>query len=432
MTANQHPTHPFAVRDFRFYWLSRICVILGQMGLAVVISWQVYDIARQTMGLKAAAFQLGLIGLAQFVPLLLLTLYTGWIADRFDRRRIAQCAILLEIICAAILGITTWLGTITLPILFTVATLFGVTRAFAGPALQGITPNVVPQTLLPTAIAYSSVAWQLGAIVGPAAGGYLYAAHPMLPYAAASGLLLFAMVALHLIRPLPGKTMSAGISQWQQMIEGLHYVRRNRLVLGSISLDFIAVLLAGATAMLPVYARDILHVGSEGLGHLRAAPAIGAGLVALWFGFRPLSTNVGTKMLWSVALFGLATVIFGLSHLIMPGNPMVIAMGMLAALGALDMVSVYVRQSLVQIHTPDEMRGRVGAVSILFISGSNELGEAESGMLAALIGPVAAVVAGGIGAIIVTGLWAWLFPELRKAKTFTPPEPSEPAKESAT
>lgn len=422
MTDDLAPQHPFAIRDFRYYWLARITIILAQMALVVVIGWQVYDIARQTMGLKAAAFQLGLVGLAQFAPLLLLTLYTGWVADRFDRRRVAQFAVLLEILCAAMLGLTTWQGTVTLPILFGAAALLGVARAFAGPSLQGITPNIVPAPLMPQAIAFSSIAWQMGAIVGPAMGGYLYAADPAAPYIVAAILLSATLVALHLIRPFARKELSNKLSPWQQMIEGLRYVRRNRLVLGTISLDFIAVLLAGATAMLPVYARDILHVGSEGLGHLRAAPALGAAFVALWFGIRPLSRNVGIKMLAAVAFFGVVTIIFGLSHLIMPSQPMVVALGALAVLGALDMVSVYVRQTLIQIHTPDEMRGRVGAVSILFISGSNELGEAESGLLAALIGPVAAVVVGGVGAIIATGLWAWIFPELRRARTFDPPE----------
>lgn len=429
MTSEILPRHPFAIRDFRLYWLARSAAILAQMALVVVIGWQVYDLARQTMGLKAAAFQLGLVGLAQFAPLLAFGLYAGWIADRFDRRRVAQFAIMLEIACAGLLAITTWQGTISLPILFFAAAMLGVARAFAGPALQGITPNIVPTALMPTAIAYSSMAWQLGAIIGPALGGYLYAAHPSAPYALSAFLFLIALAALHMIRPFPRKAMSAEHSPWRQMIDGLHYVRRNRLVLGSISLDFVAVLLAGATAMLPVYARDILHVGAEGLGHLRAAPAFGAAAVALWFGFRPLAYNVGVKMLTAVALFGVVTVVFGLSHIILPSEPMYVALGALAGLGALDMVSVYVRQTLVQIHTPDEMRGRVGAVSIMFISGSNELGEAESGLLAALIGPVAAVVAGGIGAVLVTFLWARLFPELRHARTFDPPGKNDATKE---
>src|SRR5690606_29918233 len=209
-----------------------------------------------------------------------------------------------------------------------------------------------------------------------------------------------------------------------QMVDGIRYVRHNRLVFGAISLDLFAVLLGGATAMLPVYARDILHVGAEGLGNLRAAPAIGAALTALWFSARPLSSNVGVKMLAAVGVFGAATIAFGLSRL------MLLSLACLAILGAADMFSVYVRQSLIQLYTPDAMRGRVGAVSTLFVSASNELGEAESGFLAALIGPVAAVVAGGIGAIAVTLLWARWFPELRHARSFNVPAHLAQAKEA--
>jgi hypothetical protein len=219
---------------------------------------------------------------------------------------------------------------------------------------------------------------------------------------------------LMLLRPLPASTMSKG-NPWRQMVEGLGYVRQNRLVLGAISLDLFAVLLGGATAMLPVYARDVLMVGPAGLGNLRAAPAVGATIVALLFSFRPLKSNVGIKMLAAVVAFGLATIAFGLSRWLP------LSLFCLAILGAADMFSVYVRSSLIQLHTPDAMRGRVGAVSSLFVSASNELGEAESGFLAALMGPVAAVVAGGIGAVAVTLLWAKLFPELRRARTFDPP-----------
>ena len=212
---------------------------------------------------------------------------------------------------------------------------------------------------------------------------------------------------------------------WQQMVDGLHYVRRNRIVLGAISLDLFAVLLGGATAMLPVYARDILHAGPQGLGHLRAAPAVGATLTAMFFAIRPLKTNVGVKMLLAVGAFGAATIVFGLSR------SMPLSLFCLAILGAADMFSVYVRQSLIQLYTPDTMRGRVGAVSSLFISASNELGEAESGFLGALIGPVASVIAGGVGAIVVVVAWSWWFPELRLAKSFDAPDlPAAPLEET--
>lgn len=439
------PIHPFAIANFRAYWVARFAATLGQMAMVIVIGWQVYDIARETMTIKESAFQLGLIGVAQFLPLLALSLFAGWLADRIDRRWIARAAVGLEVLCALSLGWLTLTDTISLPALFGIAALLGVARAFAGPALGALAPNLVPKESLPTAIALSSTSWQIGTVIGPAMGGYLYAAGPSVPYFVAAGLFALALLMLLLISPVPRTTIKFTGSPWSQMIDGLHYVRRNRLVLGAISLDLFAVLLGGATAMLPVYARDILQVGSEGLGHLRAAPALGAVMIGLLFSWRPLKTEVGKKMLLAVAVFGLATVVFGLSapllvrllgpsaigHDLAPA--VLLSLVALFVLGAADMVSVYVRQSLIQLYTPDQMRGRVGAVSTLFVSGSNELGEAESGFLAALIGPVAAVIGGGIGAVLVTILWAKLFPELRRARTFDPPANLEvPPKEMTT
>ena len=409
------PISPFAIRDFRFYWTARLTSTIAQIAMVVVIGWQVYDIARETMSLKAAAFQLGIIGLVQFIPLFALTLITGWTADRLDRRIIARAAIALELVCAAALGWLAWAGTTTLFALFVVAALLGVARAFAAPALSALAPNLVPRETLPRAIAMSSIAWQAGAIAGPAFGGYLYAWAPMAPYCAAAILFVIALLCMLLIRPIERTAIDGSRNPWKQMIEGLRYVRHNRLVLGAISLDLFAVLLGGATALLPVFARDVLDAGPAGLGHLRAAPAVGATLTALWFSFRPLKRNVGVKMLVAVGVFGLSTIVFGLSRW------MPLSLACLALLGAADMFSVYIRQSLIQLFTPNEMRGRVGAVSTLFISASNELGEAESGFIAALIGPVAAVIAGGIGALAVTLLWARWFPELRLARSFDPP-----------
>jgi len=408
--------HPFRIRDFRFYWTARLASTVAQMSMIIVIGWQVYDIARQTMSLEKAALQLGFIGLVQFVPLFALTLVTGWVADRVDRRIIARASIALELLCALILAILTYTGAVTLLWLFAVAALLGVARAFAGPALGALAPNLVPRESLPRAIALSSMAWQSGAIAGPAVGGYLYAWNPHMPYAVSAGLFALSLFCMFMIRPVLRSEIEGSRNPWRQMIDGLYYVRRNRLVLGAISLDLFAVLLGGATAMLPVFARDILHSDSTALGHLRAAPAVGATLTALWFSWRPMKDNVGTKMLAAVAVFGAATIAFGLSR------NMMLSVACLALLGSADMVSVYVRQSLIQLYTPDAMRGRVGAASTLFISASNELGEAESGFLAALIGPVVAVVAGGVGAIAVTLLWARWFPELRRARTFDPPD----------
>lgn len=425
--------HPFAIHNYRAYWIARFASTLASLSMVVVIGWQVYDIARQTMGVRQAAFQLGLVGLAQFLPLLALSLVAGWVADRLDRRLIIRLGIALEVVCALTLAWLTASGRITLPSLFGVAALLGVGRAFVGPAQQALAPNLVPQQSLPTAIALSALAWQVGSIGGPAMGGYLYAADHALPYYVSGGLFTLALVMMMLVTPVPRTNIKTGANPFVQMAEGLRYVRRNRLVLGAISLDMFAVLLGGATAMLPIYARDILQIGADGLGHLRAAPAVGAVAVALVLSWRPLKRNVGVKMLWSVIGFGVATAVFGWAGPLMTGwwgpsmighdlaPAVLVSLAALLALGAFDMISVYVRSSLIQLYTPDAMRGRVGAVSTLFISSSNELGEARSGFLAALIGPIVATVGGGVLAILVTALWARIFPELRRARNFDPP-----------
>jgi len=407
---------PLRIPAFRAFWMARLSTTIAQMAMVIIIGWQVYDIARHTMGLKEAALRLGIIGLVQFIPLFLLTLVTGWTADRVDRRWIARASVALELFCAAALAWFAWTHTTTLPILYAIAALLGVARAFAGPALGALAPNLVPRKILPRAIALSSIAWQTGAILGPALGGYLYALAPQAPYVASTLLFAIALIGLMIIPPVPRTELTHSKNPWAQMVEGLKYVRQNRLVLGAISLDLFAVLLGGATAMLPAFARDVLHAGSEGLGHLRAAPAVGATLTAAFFSIRPLKQNVGVKMLAAVGIFGAATIVFGFSR------SMPLSVVCLALLGAADMFSVYVRQSLIQLYTPDEMRGRVGAVSSLFISASNELGEAESGFLGALVGPVPAVIAGGFGALAVVLLWSWWFPELRLAKDFEPPD----------
>ena len=406
--------HPFAFRDYRAYWIARFASTIAQTMMVVVIGWQVYDIARHSMAPKAAAFQLGLVGLVQFLPLALLTLVVGWTADRVDRRLIVRLTALVEAGCAGALALLAWTGTTSLPALFGVSALLGVARAFANPALGALAPHLVPPAVLPRAIAVSSVAWQSASIGGPALGGYLYGAYSWLPFAASAGLFLVTLAMLLTIRPV-ARTAIGDAHPLRQMIDGLRYVRRNPVVFGSISLDLFAVLLGGATAMLPVYARDILHVGAIGLGNLRAAPALGSTVMAILLGLRPIRTGVGVKMLASVALFGAATIGFGLSR------SMPLSLFFLVVLGASDMVSVFVRQSLIQLHTPNDMRGRVGAVSSLFISGSNELGEAESGFIASFLGAMPAVVMGGIGAIGVTVLWGWLFPDLRRARNFDPP-----------
>jgi MFS family permease len=435
--------HPLSIPDFRRYWLARFMAVVATMSMVVVIGWQVYDTARTDYGMEPgeAAFQLGLLGLFQFIPLALLTPVAGWAADRWERRTVARFANSIDMLVAIALGICTMQDWLTLPVLFVLAALHGVARVFVGPSMAAIAPNIVPSESLPKAIALSSIAWQIGSVIGPAAGGLIYAANPETPYWAAAGLLLLASLMLSFIRPVFPPPMEKKVHPFRQMIDGVRYTFSERFLLGAITLDLFAVLLAGATALLPVYARDILHVGPDGLGQLRAAPAVGASVVALFLAFRPLRHNVGAKMLWAVVIFGVATIGFGWSHEIGEhvfgngriaalnmGAAMAVALVMLVILGASDMLSVYVRSSLVQLNTPDEMRGRVSSVSGLAISASNELGELQSGFAAALLGPVGAVIFGGAGAIAVTGLWAWLFPELKNAKTFEPQYRANPDK----
>jgi MFS family permease len=407
---------PLRIPAFRAYWLARLAGTIAQMAMVIVIGWQVYDIARQTMEVGDAAFQLGLIGLVQFIPLFCLTPVSGWAADRFDRRYIARAVLCLELLCALALFGATWSGIVSLPILFGVAALLGVARAFAGAAFGALAANLVPRELLPRAIALSSTAWQAGAIAGPALGGLLYDITPHLPYGVSAALFAFSALCMFTIAPVPRSAIEPG-RPLQRMAEGFAYIRRNGLVMGAITLDLFAVLLGGAVAMLPVYARDILEVGAQGLGPLRAAPALGATVTAIFFSIRPIKSNVGVKMLSAVVVFGVATAVFGLS------TSYVLSLAMLSLLGAADMFSVYIRQSLIQLHTPDEMRGRVGAASTLAISASNELGEARSGFTAALMGPVTATVLGGVAAVAVTLIWTFWFPELRRARTFELPEP---------
>lgn len=402
---------PFAYPAWRFFIGARFLGTLGGNILAVVIGWQVYDLARLTRDVGESAFLLGMVGLAQFLPVFAFTLVVGAIADRVDRRWLARGALALDAALALALAALTLAGSTALWPLFAVAVGLGIARAFAGPSLSALGPNLVPPPVLPKAIAWSSIAFQSGAIAGPAAGGLLYDLAAPLPYLVAAGLFSAAVLALLAVKPVPMPERS-GARGSVLVREGLSYVRGNPIVLGAISLDLAAVILAGATAMLPIYARDILAVGPGGLGLMRAAPAAGAAIVALILAFRPLGDRVGAKMFGCVGLFALFTIVFGLSTLLW------LSILALFVMGATDMVSVYVRSSLIQLHTPDDMRGRVSSVSGLFISASNELGEFESGITAAWFGPVEAVVLGGIAAVLVTGLWAWGFPELRRADRF--------------
>ncbi len=414
------PTSPLQIGDVRLFLLARFSANLGTIAMVVILGYQLYETARgplYDMSIRDAAFLLGVLGLVQFLPLLLLSPVTGWTADRFERRNVVRCANGVDLLIAGALAYTTWSGTLTLPLLFALAALHGAARGFIGPASSSILPNIVPPAMLPRAIAMSTIAWQAAAISGPAFGGYLYYADRTAPYLFSTAALVVSILAMTPIRRVVPPPLAKDRHPLRQMLDGLTFVRGHKFLLGAITLDLFAVLLGGATALLPVYARDILHVGAQGLGELRTAIAVGAAAVAFWFAFRPLKHNVGVKMLAAVVAFGGFTIIFGLSRW------MPLSLVALAGLGAADMFSVYVRSSLVQLHTPDAMRGRVSAVSGVAISASNELGEVQSGLAAAALGPVGAVVFGGVAAIGITLGWAYLFPELRRARTFDPPDP---------
>ena len=411
------PSSPLRIADYRKFWLARFCAVLASTGMVVIIGYQLYDVARTeyAMSIPQAAFQLGLLGFAQFLPVFLLTPVAGVIADRFDRRKVAGFALFLDICVALGLGITTELELRSLPVLFAFAVMHGLVRVFVGPSMSAIAPNIVPPALIPRAIAFNSIAMQAGTIIGPAAYGFLFARDHPLPYWSSALFMLIAALSILSIRGLPPVRADARAAHpVRQIIEGFRFVWHERFLLGCITLDLFAVLLGGATALMPVFARDILHVGPEGLGQMRAASAAGAAVVALWLSFRPLESNVGAKMLASVAGYGAATIGFGLSRVF------VLSLLFLALLGAADMISVFIRSSLVQLRTPDAVRGRVSAISGLAISASNELGEMQSGVAAALLGATGAVVFGGGAAIVITLLYTWLFPEIRRARRFEP------------
>ena len=426
------PTSPLHIADYRRFWFARFLATFATLSMVVLIGYQTYDVAREQygMGLRDASLMLGLLGAAQFVPLFVLTPVAGVAADRFDRRRVALFANLIDCGIALTLALATAADALTLPLLFALAAAHGAARVFNGPALSAIAPNIVPPALLPKAIALSSMGWQIGTVVGPAAGGFLFAESPSLPYFVAAGMLLVSGLLISIVRPVRAVHEGPPRHPVRQIADGFVFVRKERFLFGCITLDLFAVLLGGATAMLPVFARDILQVGPEGLGLMRGAPAVGAAAVAAWLSWRPLENNVGVKMLWAVVAFGAATLAFALSQ------NFAFSMAFLALLGAADMISVFVRNSLIQLNTPDAMRGRVSAISGLAISASNELGEFRAGLMAGVLGAVGAVALGGVGAIVVTAIWAVIFPELRRARTFDtsyltrdlPPTPSqEPA-----
>ncbi|HEX2559415.1 MFS transporter [Phenylobacterium sp.] len=395
-------------RDYLLFWGSRWTGGLAAQIQSVAIGWQIYELARRTMSVAEAAFVVGMVGLVSFIPVFLLTLPAGETVDRYDRRRILLLCYAWELVTVGILVWATATGTASVTMLLCVAAAFGAARAFMGPTGTALGPMLVPRELLPRAIAWNSLAWQTASILGPALGGLLLARSTTLAYSTALCLYATAAVFIFLLRKNTQPVVNPG-SRLALVKEGLVYVWKQKIVLGAISLDLFAVLLGGATALLPVFARDVLHVGEEGFGLLRSGPAIGATLVALALAANPIRSKAGLFMFFGVAVFGAATIVFGLS------KSLWLSVTALAVLGGADMLSVYVRQTLVQLVTPDNMRGRVAAVSSVFIGASNELGEFESGVVARFLGPVGAAVFGGVGALFVTALWAKLFPALRKA-----------------
>jgi MFS family permease len=387
-------------RDFRIFLSARALASLSSLMLTVAVGWHVYDLTR-------SALALGMVGLAQFVPLLLLALPGGLAADRFERRTILVLGYLLGVLVTLLLLAISLIPGTSAGLIFPVIALLGAGQAFLNPAGMSLVPFLVPGEDFPRAVALNSTTFQVATIAGPAVGGLLYAFGPAVVYAVCAACFASAALLMGLVKTRL-RVAAAVKPGLDGLLSGLRFVFSRPTILGAISLDLFAVLFGGATALLPIYARDILLVGPWGLGLLRSAPAVGAMIVALRLARKPLSRHAGPRMLVCVALFGVFTIIFAVSR------SFPLSLAALLGLGAADMVSVVVRQTMVQINTPDENRGRVSAVSSIFIGASNELGEFESGATASLMGIVPAAVVGGIGTLVVVGLWTWLFPALRK------------------
>ncbi|WP_084421075.1 MFS transporter [Henriciella litoralis] len=412
--------HVFRHRAYLHFWLMRVSIAAARQMEAVAIGWQVYNVARDPVadgglgwGIEESALLLGLIGLTQFVPVLLLSLVGGQAADRLNRKMILIASNTVRVLVSFALLASVFLpASYALPIIFSVAGTLGCVNAFTPAAANSLFPQLVPRDELPNAIAWNSLGFQTATITGPAIGGLLYAAGGAeAVYITAIVLSIFSIAAIATANT-PKHEKLANARGWSMVFEGLGYIRRNKIVLGAISLDLVVVFFGGAKALLPVFARDILFVGSVGLGLLQAAVAVGAVSVAFVLATRPLARRVGAWMMWAVGIYGAATLVFGLSQMFW------LSFAALAVTGAADEISVYVRASLIQLATPDKMKGRVSSVSFIFISASNELGEFESGVAARLLGPVGAVVFGGCAAIATALLWTRLFPELAKADRF--------------
>jgi MFS family permease len=398
-------SNPLAVlryRGYAAYAAARFCTTLCWQMLSVAVGWQVYALTRNPL-------DLGYLGLAQFLPFVLLVLPGGYVADHIDRRRVLMTAYTASGVCAGVLAWLSLRGSHTVWPIFAIMTIFGAGRAFWMPASQAMTPNLVPVEAFPSAVALNSMLFEAGVIAGPALGGVLYLVGPPVVYCAVAGMLVVAVLLIYTIRPIRA---AVDESQTTHLLEGLRYVLHRRALLGAISLDLFGVLFGGATALLPAYARDVLHVGPAGLGLLRTATGVGATVTAIMLVVAPIERHVGRWMFAGVALFGVSTVVFGLSH------SFVLSLVALVLLGIGDMVSVYIRHVLIQLETPDAIRGRVSAVGSMFVGASNELGEFESGLTARWFGLVRAVVLGGVLTLVVVGAYVKLFPELRLMDRF--------------
>lgn len=403
-----HRFAAFRHASYARFFVSRFVYGVGMQIVSVAVGWQMYD-------LTGDPFMLGLIGLMQFAPSLALILVTGSVADRHSRRMIMAVCLAVCMFCAVVLLGLTEVGHFAPIPVFGVLVVFGIARAFLGPAMQSLAPNLVPEKDLSNAIAWNATAQQTATITGPVAGGLLYGLGASVPYAV--GILMFAAASLAVISiPKPPQRISGAAKSWESLVAGFRYIRAEKVVLGAISLDLFAVMLGGAVALMPVFARDILALGPWGLGLLRSAPGVGSVAMAFWLAAHPIRHRAGVLMLIGVALFGLGTIVFGLSQWAW------LSILALVIMGASDMISVYVRNSLVMLWTPDELRGRVTAVNMVFIGASNELGEFRAGTMAAMIGAVPAVVFGGIGTIAVSALWVLQFPKLRRIDSLAVPD----------
>jgi MFS family permease len=401
----------FRHSSYARFFFARFLGAFATQILSVSVGWQMYD-------KTGSAFYLGLIGLVQFLPSLLLILVTGSVADRYNRRAIVAACMVLSALCGGALLALTVADAFEPTIVFAILVIFGIERAFAAPAVQSLSPNLVPPKDLSNAVAWNSSSWQTASIVGPVAGGLLYGASPTVAYSVC--LLFFVAAALLVFSiPRPAQRVANKAVTRDSLLAGFRFIFGEKVVLGAISLDLFAVLLGGAIALMPVFARDILTLGPWGLGLLRAAPGVGAILVAIALASFPIRHNAGTFMFIGVALFGAGTILFGLSETAW------ISILALMLMGAADMASVYVRETLIALWTPDEVRGRVNAVNMVFVGASNELGEFRAGTMAHFIGPVPAVVVGGIGTLAVAVIWALGFPQLRKIDSLEAPERHE-------